>query len=321
MESKLFQIDQAAIQSITDDDFQVARKDVETTFLLDFTVPDRRSLQSLTDFGVSDELIACMQEPSEHLRFTTINGAVYGELAFFSEDQSDFISYIGVILQNRTLFLIHPREQQLSIDIEEEISEAIRQGRIQARPDYLLYLLIVEILGYYGKVILKYRAEVEQLSREIDQRVSELEPDHFLASKSRLSDFSQVLEQLFFTLSFPPAQHLLKEKGTYTEYFKELLVMIGLLNQSLEKTEQRLNSLHAHYQLLLQDQSNERINFLTIIQAIFVPVTLLAGIWGMNFDQMPELHFRYGYFMALGSMVVVAIVFLRYFYVHGWFKL
>ena len=92
-----------------------------------------------------------------------------------------------------------------------------------------------------------------------------------------------------------------------------------MLKESLDQTEKRLNSLNDHYDLLIQNKSNKRLNFLTIIQAIFVPLTLLAGIYGMNFAFMPELNFRYGYFIFLGIMVVIALVFLRYFYKHGWF--
>jgi magnesium transporter len=77
--------------------------------------------------------------------------------------------------------------------------------------------------------------------------------------------------------------------------------------------------LHDHYQLLLQKKANKRLNFLTIIQAIFVPLTLLAGIYGMNFQHIPELELQYGYFISLGLMVIIAIAFLWYFYKHGWF--
>ncbi len=88
---------------------------------------------------------------------------------------------------------------------------------------------------------------------------------------------------------------------------------------SLVQIEERLNSLHDHFDLILQEKANKRLNFLTIIQAIFVPLTLLAGIYGMNFQYMPELTFKYGYFISLGAMVIISVVFLRYFYKHGWF--
>ena len=48
------------------------------------------------------------------------------------------------------------------------------------------------------------------------------------------------------------------------------------------------------------------LGLLTVLSAIFMPLTLIAGIYGMNFDVMPELHWRYGYFVVLGTMAVIA---------------
>jgi magnesium transporter len=52
---------------------------------------------------------------------------------------------------------------------------------------------------------------------------------------------------------------------------------------------------------------NKVIQTLTIVSTIFIPLTFLAGVYGMNFDHMPELHWKYGYFILLGFMAVVSI--------------
>ena len=65
--------------------------------------------------------------------------------------------------------------------------------------------------------------------------------------------------------------------------------------------------------------ANRRLNVLTIVQAIFVPLTLIAGIYGMNFSVMPELGWPNGYFAALALMGVIAVGELWLFYRSGWF--
>ena len=65
---------------------------------------------------------------------------------------------------------------------------------------------------------------------------------------------------------------------------------------------------------------NGRLQILTVISAVFLPLTLLAGIYGMNFDNMPELHAAFGYPAVLGAMAVIAAVMLLIFYWRGWFK-
>jgi magnesium transporter len=63
---------------------------------------------------------------------------------------------------------------------------------------------------------------------------------------------------------------------------------------------------------------NEIMKVLTLISTIMLPLTFIAGVYGMNFDVMPELHWSYGYFSALGAMGVTAIVFFIYFRRKGW---
>ena len=87
-----------------------------------------------------------------------------------------------------------------------------------------------------------------------------------------------------------------------------------------DRIEKRLDNLRDQYSMNQQDRTNQRLAVLTVISAIFLPMTLLAGIYGMNFDVMPELHFRYAYPAVLGLMVAVAIGMIWYFRSRGWFK-
>ncbi len=67
-----------------------------------------------------------------------------------------------------------------------------------------------------------------------------------------------------------------------------------------------------------QDPTNHRLNVLTMLSAIFNPLTLLVGIWGMNFVVMPELQYPYGYPIALGVMVLIGVVMFLFFRKGGW---
>jgi len=69
-----------------------------------------------------------------------------------------------------------------------------------------------------------------------------------------------------------------------------------------------------------QEKTNRRLGMLTILSAIFMPMTLLAGIWGMNFVTMPELDYPYGYPMALGALLLVGLGMFLFFRRRGWFN-
>jgi magnesium transporter len=72
------------------------------------------------------------------------------------------------------------------------------------------------------------------------------------------------------------------------------------------------------YSSALSNKMNEIMKVLTIFAAIFIPLTFIAGIYGTNFEYLPELHFKYSYFFFWGVLVLVAIVMLAYFKRKRW---
>jgi magnesium transporter len=63
---------------------------------------------------------------------------------------------------------------------------------------------------------------------------------------------------------------------------------------------------------------NEVMKVLTLSSTIMLPLTFIAGLYGMNFDVMPELHWQYGYFVAIGAMVITAVGLVAFFKRRGW---
>ena len=88
----------------------------------------------------------------------------------------------------------------------------------------------------------------------------------------------------------------------------------------LERVESRISSLYQQAQARLDQAVSSRLRLLTTISAIFLPLTLLSGIYGMNFESMPELHWRFGYAAVLIAMLAMATGTLLYFRRRGWFK-
>jgi magnesium transporter len=96
------------------------------------------------------------------------------------------------------------------------------------------------------------------------------------------------------------------------------LVNLQAADGSLTWLDQRIESLRSAFQMHAQDKTNRRLNMLTILSAIFMPVTLLASIWGMNFEIMPELKYPFAYPLALGFMTAVGLGMYLFFRRTGW---
>jgi magnesium transporter len=90
------------------------------------------------------------------------------------------------------------------------------------------------------------------------------------------------------------------------------------LIETIESYHDLLNGLMDLYLSNLSQKTNEVMKILTIISAIFIPITFIAGVYGMNFDHMPELHTVYGYGFALLLMFSVAGGMVYYFKQKKW---
>ena len=88
--------------------------------------------------------------------------------------------------------------------------------------------------------------------------------------------------------------------------------MLALQNLELESKINLIFSIQGH-------RLNEVMKTLTILSVIFIPLTFLAGIYGMNFENIPELKFKYGYFILLGVMILVTFGAVWYFKRKKWF--
>lgn len=105
------------------------------------------------------------------------------------------------------------------------------------------------------------------------------------------------------------------ESRYFTELKEQANYMIDDIDFDLQQLESTIN-------LIFNVQShklNQVMKTLTVLSAIFIPLTFLVGVYGMNFDNMPELHFKYGYFISLGVMFSLSVLTVLYFKKKNWF--
>ena len=107
--------------------------------------------------------------------------------------------------------------------------------------------------------------------------------------------------------------------GFEVKYFSELKEqttnLISNIDFELQELESKINlifSIQGH-------RLNEVMKTLTIFSVIFIPLTFLAGIYGMNFENIPELKFKYSYFILLAAMVIITLISVWYFKRKKWF--
>ncbi|GAB5552080.1 MAG: magnesium/cobalt transporter CorA [Saprospiraceae bacterium] len=192
-------------------------------------------------------------------------------------------------------------------------------GRIRKRKaDYLLYALMDSIVDQYYLVLEALEDEMEALEADIIAHADLSSRSTIYALRQELVDFRKMVF---------PLRELLKTILTLENEIIQEPTMVYLRDlhdhvvQVLEINETYRDNLNGLQDLLLSELSfrtNSVMQVLTIVSTIFIPLTFLAGIYGMNFDHMPELHWRYGYFALLGVMLLVFVVMVIYFRRKKW---
>lgn len=102
-------------------------------------------------------------------------------------------------------------------------------------------------------------------------------------------------------------------------FINDTLDHVKQLNEMVETQSETNRDLGDAYSNLLSNRMNEIMKVLTVISTIFIPLSFIAGLYGMNFDHMPELHWANGYFAAIGLMLFVVLGMLFYFRKKKWF--
>jgi magnesium transporter len=218
---------------------------------------------------------------------------------------------VDVIVAERFLVTIHKGPVVFLTSVRRDYRRDFL--RFARSPSFLVYEVWDHLLDNYLTVQKIMEERVERLQEELRTgkvddtvfaRLSELGADllHFrkvlLPSRAVLTDLA-TRRSLYVSEATQPFLHNMV--GTLEHVLQDLLVDRDILSESLNL-----------YMSVVSHRTNEVMKRLTVVSVIFLPLTFLCGVYGMNFDRLPELHWDYGYlyFWALALGIVVGVLFL-----------
>lgn len=184
--------------------------------------------------------------------------------------------------------------------------------------DFLLYRLLDAVIDNYFEVMDANSSTIE----ELDAKVTKTTDPKMLTSiefqKRKLMELRRIVMPLKeITIALENSESPLFKRST-KHYFTDLKQNCISIIEEIESNKNALEGLTNLYYAVQGQRMNEIMKVLTIVSTIFIPLTFLAGIYGMNFDNMPELRMKYGYFITWGVMIVITIALLFYFRRRGW---
>ena len=123
--------------------------------------------------------------------------------------------------------------------------------------------------------------------------------------------------ETILNLSRSESSHIDQKKTKV--FLKDLLDLVSHTLEICETYRTMLNDQLNIYHTNVSSRLNDILKVLTVFSVVFVPLTFIAGVYGTNFDVLPELHYKYSYFIMLGVMMILAIGMLVYFKRKKWF--
>ncbi len=163
------------------------------------------------------------------------------------------------------------------------------------------------------------RDSIMFLERQMEAEPDSVSLNEISHKRSELLTFESVISgQLPVLEAFIAVEKALLKSGKIQEYLLSAKANLQATNNSLDWLEGRIDVMRSIYDMRSQERINRRLGRLTIVSAIFLPMTFLAGIWGMNFKFMPLLNEPTGIFIAIGSMFLIAVGIYLYFKKNKW---
>lgn len=224
---------------------------------------------------------------------------------------------LSIILTREVLLSFQERRG----DVFEPVRERIRKQKRRIRnggTDYLSFALLDIVIDNYLYVISLLGERIEALEENLLTNPDEQVINQINNSKRELNFLRKNIKparEMIFTLAKMESDFI--DEDVYV-HFKELQDNISHASEISDSYRDILSDQLNIYHTTLSSKLNDIMKFLTVFSVIFIPLTFIAGIYGTNFDNVPELHYKYSYFIMWGVMIAVAIGMLFYFRRKRW---
>jgi len=211
--------------------------------------------------------------------------------------------------------------QEKKGDVFEPVRERIRKQKKRIRnggTDYLLFALLDIVIDNYLYVVSTLGEKIETLEENLL-----LDPKQEIIGE--INTYKRELN--FLRKNINPAKELILSLAKLDSelfndstivHYKELQDNINQVIESSDSYREILSDQLNIYHTTVSSKLNDIMKFLTVFSVIFIPLTFIAGIYGTNFDFLPELHYKYSYFVMWGVILTVAIGMLIYFRRKKW---
>lgn len=241
------------------------------------------------------------------------NGYLFLTLKMLSpgEDGSIEQEQISMLLGDSWLITFQEKDTPVFGVIRDLLAK--EAGRLRKRQaDYLFYRLLDTIVDHYFIILDSMEDTLSRIEETVLEQSGNDISEMILASRKNMLVLRRAVMPLRESMRmFAQRDLALITEGTWN-FLEDVRDHLSHLGQTIEHSREMLTGLMELHMTLNANRMNAVMKTLTVFAAVFMPLTFLAGIYGMNFQFMPELHWRWAYPLLLGLMAVIACGMLVY---------
>lgn len=270
-------------------------------------------------FNIHPLTLEDIVHPNQRAKFEDYDNYVVSIMKMITQDGNEMHSeQLAVILMDGVVISFQELEGGDAFDF---IRERLRQGKGRIRKmgaDYLAYALIDAVVDFYFTILEKFGDKIEVLEDDLMNEPTK-ESLHQLHEMKR--------EMIFVRKAVWPMREMINNmqrseseliKPTTDIYLRDVHDHTIRVIDTVETYRDLLSGMMDIYLSSVSNKMNEVMKVLTIITTLFVPVTFIVGVYGMNFEFMPELHSKWGYPLTWLVMLAIIISLLFYFKRKKW---
>lgn len=297
-------------------------KDQSLTIWVDMEGPTEEDDRILTDvFGLHPLVVEDCRADRHHPKIEEFPDYLYfimhGVRADTSAERFNTIELDGILGRNYVITYHHDMFRSIN-----NIKQRVRSSPItcQRGPTFLLHQMLDQIVDYYAPVL-----------DDFDERISNLEDNIFGLRNPDNSILEEIMglkrsvlrlrrissKQLDILYRMSHGQYALIDEQALP-FFRDIYDHLVRVTDLAESYRDLIGGALDAYLSVISNRMNEIMKVLTIFSAVMLPLTFIAGVYGMNFDDIPELHTRYGYFVVWIVMITIASGMLTFFWRRGW---
>ncbi len=206
----------------------------------------------------------------------------------------------------------------------DELDEAWERSKSNEKnwdkgPSYITHQILDKIVDYFFPAINKIEDRLTEIENNVNKKPIHTLMDEIFEIRSDLLKLRRTVNSMRDLLYRILNSERLIGFHEHKLYFSDIHDHLIKLSDMITSNREMTSDIRDNYLSITSTRMNKNMMVLTVITSIFIPLTFIVGIYGMNFQNMPELNSKYGYFVTLLIMAIIAIEMFLWFKRKGWF--